>query len=140
MKTTEEPEWKYFGPHAVRFEPPDVVYSRPVGEISGEQSAAVWAFVREVMRPEGIYWLADISKLTRYSSAALSSKDVVPMHLLHCYAAFGANFFQRTLMTGIVRASRALAWTEPRTKLAFFKDEASARAWIAELRAKGKAR
>jgi len=135
MNQADITSWHYFGPHSVRFEPADLIYSRPIGVITEGDAMRGWEFIRASIGSQRFFWLVDISKITRYSSAAAKLPPGIDPKKVGGFAAFGASFYQRTLLNAVLKALILIGYMDDQTPLAFFADEASARAWIDELRA-----
>jgi len=124
------------GRHLLRFEPPDLVISAPVGALSLAEANEVWAFlVRKTKGLTTFYWIADISKMVRFSNGSTQStpKELVPK--LRAFAIVGGTFRQRTMVSLVLRASRLLGNWSSDFRAEFFADEPSARTWIEGLRA-----
>ncbi|MDI1481526.1 STAS/SEC14 domain-containing protein [Polyangium sp. y55x31] len=139
METSSE-GWSYVGPHPIRFEPPDIVFCRPTGYISAAEVRGVLDFNATIAKQlgRGIFYLGDSSGITGYSIASsleiFSSRST--QHLRGS-AIFGANFKQQAQNSAVLRAARLLGLPMMQLPIGTFPDEASARAWIDELRRKG---
>ncbi|MDC3959357.1 hypothetical protein KEG38_36220 [Polyangium jinanense] len=139
METSSD-GFSYVGPHLIRFEPPDIVFCRPIGRISAADVRGVLDFNATIAKQigRGTFYLGDSSRITGYSIASsLQLFQSSPMEYLRGTAIFGANFHQRTQNSAVLRAIRLLGQPMSRLPIETFPDEASARAWIDELRRKG---
>lgn len=123
--------------HRVAFEPPDLVRSNPTGTLTLHDGRIVWEFVDNACaQTDRFYWLSDISHIERYATGNHGVLFQKVMAKLVGMAIVGGNFQQRTLISVVFRAGRLLGATRADTKIEFFRDESSARAWIESLRKK----
>ncbi|MDI3287878.1 STAS/SEC14 domain-containing protein [Polyangium sp. 15x6] len=132
--------WEYLGPHPIRFEPPDIVICRPTGPVTVEDMRAGMAYLEKTSKQigHGVYYLADLSKLTRYApEMVVQSFKEFPVSALRGSVMFGADLYHRAVVDMVLRAIRLLKLEIGRIPLASFPDEAAARAWVEELRRKG---
>ncbi|MDI1481527.1 hypothetical protein [Polyangium sp. y55x31] len=132
--------WEYLGRHPIRFEPPDIVICQPIGAVTVDDLRAGMAYIDKTSKQigRGVYYLADLSKLTRYApSMVVENFKNFPMSSLRGSAMFGANLYHRAVVDMILRAVRLLKLEVGRIPIESFPDETSARAWIDELRRKG---
>lgn len=121
--------------HRVAFEPPDLVTGAPKGTLTVEAAHIIWEFVdRSCAHVDRFYWMSDISGLDRYATGEQGPVVWKVMAKLAGVAFIGGNFGQRTIMTVLFRAARALGAARKDAAVEFFRDEASARAWIDSLR------
>ena len=132
-------EWSFIGKHQVRFEPPDVYFTRLDGDVSADDVRMQLEGLHALAQRAGhaIYWLADVRNMGtiapegRRAMAAASSTEV--REALAGSATFGAGFSKRMLVTLTARAVRLLHPDKLRP-LAFVETEAEARAFINEKR------
>ncbi|MDC0741527.1 STAS/SEC14 domain-containing protein [Polyangium mundeleinium] len=134
---TPSDDWSYIGAHPIRFEPPDIVLCRPNGYLSGADVRGVLDFSekRAAQLGRSIFYLGDSSRITGYAiSTSLQIFNSRPTQYMRGTAIFGANFQQRMQNSAVLRAARRLGLPMMRLPIETFPDEASARAWIDELR------
>lgn len=125
--------------HNVRFEPPDLIVSEADTMITLDESTAIWKFIADsTMNVERYYWVADISKFDRAPPIARTDDVMHTLSRLHGLACLHGNFTQRTIFTVALRAARLLGRMSKDSELAFFDDEATARAWVESMREKAK--
>jgi hypothetical protein len=136
MTKTTETEWHYIGKHSVRFEPPDILFSRPDGDMSVAELKALIAFAESLPRPEkGFFGLLDVSKGGRQDPAAMSLPEARE-HTRHQRAIvyFNTKFYHRTLIGMFQRVAKILNLGPRDLPVKVFDTEAEARAWIEEFR------
>lgn len=125
---TDEP---YSGPSVFRFEPPDVVHVATVGDVSGDEMAAL---LREMGRlaagREHFFLLDDISQIGKISPEArkLATEEVDSLKM-RGIAVFGAKFSQRVIATLLARLLTLFGKFGDRP-VVIVETEAQARAWI----------
>lgn len=125
--------------HNVRFEPPDLIVSSADTKMTLEEATAIWKFIADsTINVERYYWVADISKFDRAPPIARTDDVMRTLSRLHGLACFHGNFAQRTIFTVALRAARLLGRMSTDSELAFFNDEATARAWVESMREKTK--
>ncbi|TKD12320.1 STAS/SEC14 domain-containing protein [Polyangium fumosum] len=137
---TPNDDWIYIGAHLIRFEPPDIVLCRPLGYISAADARGMLDFCEKSAAELGsrIFYLGDSSRITGYAiSTSLQIFNSRPTEYMRGTAIFGENFQQRVQNSAVLRAARRLGLPMARLPIETFPDEASARAWIDELRRKG---
>ncbi len=131
-------EWN-IGPMYVRFEEPDVLYSRGEGSTDAESIRAFNRLAEELARKHGrMYLIADMSKATGMDPQArkASSEYTGGRSPFEGMVVCGASFTMRTVVNMMLRAGQLLG---RESNLHFVETEADARAWIAERRAKAAA-
>jgi hypothetical protein len=118
------------------FEPPDIVVSRMVGELDGPTMALAMRQLIDWSRGRPyVLVLTDLSRVTGLSASA-RRELIIHGHKLppRALAVFGGTFAVRVVTELLERASSLLGsqnrWAH------HFDDEASARAWLVEMRAK----
>lgn len=117
--------------HFIRFEPPDLILSRPEGELPPEEARVAWDIVRkETSALEAFYWIVDISRLRRYSRETMRTMPEDMVQKIRAYAVVGGSFQQRIILSVGIRAGRLLFPWARSLRFEFFPDEPSARAWI----------
>ncbi|HVK68213.1 MAG TPA: STAS/SEC14 domain-containing protein [Polyangium sp.] len=137
---TSSDGWDYVGPHSIRFEPPDLVFCRPIGEVNGDDLRAGIAYLEKTSKQigRGVYYLVDLTRLTRYAPSMVVQRfKTFPIATMRASAMFGASRYQRAVTDTILRAVRLLRLEIGRIPMESFADEAAARAWLDEIRRKG---
>ncbi len=131
-------EWKINRMH-IRFEEPDILFSRGEGETDAETMRAFNRLAEELSAKHGqLYLLTDMTKSTGMTPEArkVSTEYSGGKSPFAGMAFFGASFAMRTLVNMMVRASQLLGRVD--APMQFVESEADARAWAADLRAKAK--
>lgn len=135
MTSVSSDDWHRVGNHAVRFEPPDIIHTRPNGDISLSDSLALGVFAKSLSKPEkGYFSLVDMTHAGRQDPAIAKRPEA------HEYLAsqraqvfYNASFHQRALIGIFVRLSRLLKHSTPANAV-IFATEAEARDWIEKAR------
>jgi hypothetical protein len=55
MSTPEEVGWHWVGKHSIRFEPPDIVFTRPSGDMSKDEFRQIAQYVNLLPQPEKVF-------------------------------------------------------------------------------------
>lgn len=135
MTALDSDGWHRTGEHKVRFEAPDIIHSRPGGDISVSDSMVLVNFAKSLPKPaNGFFSLVDMSRVGRQDPAI--AKRVEAQEMLQMQRAqvfYNASFRQRALIGIFVRLSRLLKHSTP-ANAKIFATEAEARAWIEEAR------
>lgn len=136
MSTTEELAWHYIGKHAIRFEAPDILLTRPIGDMSTEEFRQVAQHVASLPQPEkGFFAIIDSREGGRTDPAALKLPEAKTMNgSQRAVAYLNARYYQRTLVGIFQRAAKLLNFGVSNTVIAFFDTEAEARAWFDTIR------
>jgi hypothetical protein len=112
MNDATETDWITIGPHTIRFEPPDLIFSRPVGVLNGPDSDATWALAHEWAKDvPDVYWIMDISTFDHYSGAAVQAARVNGLAIvkkLQCLVCVGGGYRQRMVMSVVLKATGLL--------------------------------
>lgn len=139
MTVPPDDGWQFVGKHAIRFEPPDIVFSRPDGDMSAAEMRQIMELVALLPEPEkGLFGIIDASKAGRSDPAAVKMPDVRALSRKHRAVIYiNARFYQRTLVGIFQRANKLLKVAPDNGPIHFFDTEAEARAWIAEQREQG---
>lgn len=129
-------EWHAIGLHAVRFEDPDVLHMRIVGDLGNEQVRGLLntfeASTRNVPRPVA---MIDISKSGRPNLDILKSSDILDqMRRYRAFVYYNAQFSHRTVLDIVRKVSSAFRLSLQHTPLIAFATEAEAYAWIEQFR------
>ncbi len=135
MSAADTDGWHRIGKHVVRFEAPDIIHTRPNGDISLSDSLALGVFAKSLTKPEnGYFSLVDMAHAGRQDPAVVNSPEA------HEYVAsqraqvfYNASFHQRALIGIFVRLSRLLKHSSP-ANAKIFSTEEEARAWIDKAR------
>ena len=130
-------EWK-FGALNVRFEEPDTLFSFGVGETDGESMRAFNKHCEALAARHGkLYLITDMTRSTGMTPEARKlSTEYSSGNPFNGMVFFGASFTMRTIVNMMVRAGQLLGRNDG--AMQFVQNEAEARAWIADLRAKAK--
>lgn len=122
------------GRHEVRFEEPDLVIIRIVGELLVSDLEVFYPVLQRRFEGRGPQlWLMDMAEAGPMGAEARRySAGWVPRLRLGATAMVHAGFQQRIITTMLTHAYRLFgAMSSP---MKFFDDEASARAWLASQR------
>jgi hypothetical protein len=132
VTTPTDDGWHFIGKHAMRFEPPDIVYSRPDGDISVENVKQMLAFLDTLPKPEkGFYALLDTAHAGRQDPATMKTPEIQDrMHVYRAMVYFNADFHHRTIIGLYQRVGRLLKFTTANIPVRICNTEAEARAWI----------
>lgn len=133
--TTSPGDWHGVGTHKVRFEAPDIIHTRPHGNISLSDSLALAAFAKGLTKPEkGFFSLIDMAHVGRQDPNTAKQPEAHEyLASQRAQAFYNASFHQRALIGIFVRLSRLLKSSTP-ANAKIFATEAEARAWIDETR------
>ncbi|HVK65007.1 MAG TPA: hypothetical protein VM694_11050 [Polyangium sp.] len=124
-------------PHQVRFEAPDLFFSRTQGDVSGADLARMFDVVEEIAARTGrrLFWMADISRVGKLSEEVgklAIARDLKP--ILRGSLIYGGSFHQRLLATMVTKALHVLKPERRTDRVVFCATEAEARAIVAEQR------
>ncbi|AKT42200.1 uncharacterized protein CMC5_064230 [Chondromyces crocatus] len=124
--------WQRLGAHSIRFEAPDLVFLRVVGDVSPDQLTHLFAALRRLSsRAGGVCWLID---MTHLGEMPLATRKAARWHgldgQLHATAMFGASLLQRAMATLTIHAGRLSNRGNGHHKTRFFTSESEARAWL----------
>ncbi|MDI1481781.1 STAS/SEC14 domain-containing protein [Polyangium sp. y55x31] len=130
-------DWETFGEHVVRFEAPDIVHIRNVGDIALEDMQRMFeAILGGVAQAGGrVFWLADITRMghVRAEARKLAIESDITKNLLGT-AIYGGNFQQRAISNLAIKAARVLNPKSVATPFKFLATEAEARAYVEAIR------
>ena len=137
--STPNDGWDNLGTHFIRFDEPDIVVCRLKGAVTAADVQAGAAYMEKTAARigRGIFYLSIMTDLTHYSPSTAAKTFKEPPTYLRASAMCGASYHQRALFGAINRATRLLGLEWSKLPVEMFADEASARAWIDELRRKG---
>ncbi|EYF08380.1 STAS/SEC14 domain-containing protein [Chondromyces apiculatus] len=124
--------WQRLGTHSIRFEAPDIVFLRVLGDVTPEHIRHLFKEVRRLSSRSGtVCWLID---LTYLGQIPLETRKAAMEHgldgHLRATAIFGANRVQRAIATLTIQASRLTGQPGALYAPRFFAKEAEARAWL----------
>ncbi len=125
---------KYFGKHWLRIEPDGVVFLKYFGALTLGEMQQVVTLVTPHLKPgQEIFMLFDVNEASSIEPAArkLGMQWLTDIKLAGA-ANFGGSILSRAAAEMIINALRLLHKVE--VPLTFLKNEADARAWIAEIR------
>lgn len=128
--------WHAIGSHSVRFEEPDILHIRIVGDLGNDQVRGLLntfeESIRNVPRPVA---MVDISKSGRPNLDILKSSDLLDqMRRYRAFVYYNAQFSHRTVLDIVRKISRAFRLSLQYTPLIAFATEAEAYAWIEQFR------
>lgn len=135
---TDETAWQSFGPHTARFEVPDVIVFRPIGDVSIDEMRQ---FLTELLKwpcPErGFFYLTDASRMGHQSVQIATQLSSLTKDVIRAKAIVGATFNHRVADDLMRRAMFRLYHSRPQSEAKHFGTEREARAWFDSLRAQG---
>ena len=119
------------GPSIVRFEAPDIVHIKAIGDLSLEAMDQLLAEITRLTAGRGAYFvLSDISLIGKISPEARKRvSERVDTLQIRGGVAFGASFPQRVIVTLLARVLSLFGNLGERP-LVIVETEAQARAWI----------
>lgn len=135
MSAADLDGWHRFGKHAVRFEAPDIIHSRPNGDIELSDSMTLITFGKGLSRPQkGFFSLVDMSHVGRQDTAIAKQPEAQEfLQMQRAQVFYNASFRQRALIGIFIRLTKLLKNSSPANAV-IFGTEAEARAWIDEAR------
>jgi len=128
--------WHAIGSHSVRFEEPDILHIRVVGDLGTEQVRGLLNTFDESTRnaPSPVA-MVDIAKSGRPNLEILKSSDILEqMRRYRAFVYYNAQFSHRTVLDIVRKISRAFRLSLQHTPLVAFATEAEAYAWIEQFR------
>lgn len=132
MSEIHDDEWHHIGQHFLRFEAPDIVHTRIVGDLTVAEVKQLLHIDDIFPKIEkGYFALIDVPAAGRPNLEILKSDETLEQ--LQAYRAFiyyRAEFKHRTVIEIVQKISRALKLTLSAKPLVAFATEAEARAWI----------
>ncbi len=136
MNEALEAKWHEIGKHSLRFESPDIVHMRIVGDLSLAQVQQLLEWVDAFPKPEkGYFSLIDIAEAGRPNLEILKSNALLKkMQIYGAFVYYRAQFQHRTVIEIVQKISRALNLSLKTIPLVAFATEAEARVWIDEYR------
>ena len=135
MTSAGSDDWYRVGEHKVRFEAPDIIHSRPNGDISLSDSLALGAFAKSLSRPErGYFSLVDMAHAGRQDPAVTKRPEAQEfLASQRAQVFYNASFHQRALIGIFVRVTKLLKNSMPANAV-IFATEQEARDWIIKTR------
>ncbi len=129
-------EWHAIGTHSVRFETPDIVHMRVVGDLGNDQVRHLLGMFDESSKNAGgLFSIIDISKAGRPNLDILKSNDIVEqMQRYRAFVYYNAQFSHRTVLEIVKKITRAFRLSLHTMPLVAFATEAEAYAWIEQFR------
>ncbi|MDI1433915.1 STAS/SEC14 domain-containing protein [Polyangium sorediatum] len=135
--TLSDTGWEGFGEHVYRFEAPDVVHIRNVGDVALEDMQRMFELIRAARAQVGglVFWLSDITQMghVRAEARKLAIESDTNKNLRGT-AIYGGNFKQRAIANLAIKAARVLRPSRVLTPFKFVATEAEARAYIEAIR------
>lgn len=129
MSTEPEVYEEIVGAHIMRFEPPDLVCARIVGDLSADDVAALARTYRRA--PGRLYSIIITSELGSISSAAKKAVRDIPV--AHGVAIVGASR-QMQLVISLLNKVLMIANLGKNNPITFVETEEEARRWVEHLR------
>lgn len=131
----DEVAWISFGPHLARFESPDVIIFRPIGDVSADEIRQFLAELLTWPRPaRGFFYLIDATRLRHQSVQIATEMRNLPLNVFRARAMIGATFQHRVTDDLMRRAMFRLYHARPESEAKHFATEIEARAWFDSLR------
>lgn len=126
----------YSGPSSFRFEPPDVVFCKTVGDVSEDAMVELLGEMRRLAGERPYFFLLnDLSQIGTISPQARKrAADEVHGLRLRGIAVYGASFSQRVVAMIIAQVLNLVGKSADRP-IKIAESEAEARAWIEKRRA-----
>ena len=136
MSETNTDGWHEIGTHVLRFEAPDIVHMRFIGDLTladvGQLLKTDDAFPK---LEKGYFALGDVSAVGRPNLEMLKSNEILKqMQNYRAFVYYRAQFQHRTVIEIVQKVSRALNLSISSKPLVAFATEVEARAWIDEYR------
>ena len=132
MSALHENDWHEIGKHSLRFEAPDIVHMRVVGDMTLPQIKQIFNTAESFPMPEkGFFSLIDIPQAGRPNLEILKSDEILKQ--LQSYRAmvyYRAQFKHRTVIELVQRISHGLKLAMSTMPLVAFATEEEGRAWI----------
>lgn len=132
MTISREDGWFTIGAHSLRFEAPDIVHMKIVGDLTVAEIQRLLQVDDEFPVPEkGFFALIDIPEAGRPNLEILKSQEILQQ--LRAYRAFvyhRAQFQHRTVIEIVTKVAKALKLSLSNTPLVAFAEEKEAREWI----------
>ncbi|MDI1447345.1 STAS/SEC14 domain-containing protein [Polyangium sp. 6x1] len=135
--TLSNTDWESFGEHEYRFEAPDIVHIRNVGDVVLEDMRRMFDLIREGVAEAGgpVFWLAGIARMGHvHADARKLAIESDTARNLQGTAIYGGNFHQRAISNLAIKAARLLRPARASTPFRFIATEADARAYIEAIR------
>lgn len=129
--SSTEPPWIHIGSHALRFEPPDIIYFRIEGDVSVADMREQLRQMLQWPRPEGgFFYLVDVALMKHKTQKSNEVMKDLPPDFIRSAITIGANFSHRVGVDFILRTARLLRLKLPSYTLDFASNEAEARAIV----------
>lgn len=126
----------YSGPSELRFEPPDVVFCKTIGDVTEDEMIDLLTEMKRLAKDSPHFFLLnDLSQIGTISPQArkLAADRVSDLHL-RGIAVYGASFSQRVVAMFIAQVLNLVGKSADRP-IKIAESEAEARAWIEKRRA-----
>jgi len=129
MSTEDQIVEEVVGTHTFRFEPPDVIVARFIGDVAEEQIRALALMFKRA--PERIYGIMITDQLKAISSAA--KKAIKDMPVADGVAIVGASR-QMQFVISLLNKVLVIAHLGKNAPITFVQTEDEARRWVEHLR------
>ncbi|MDI3287622.1 hypothetical protein [Polyangium sp. 15x6] len=130
-------DWEAFGEHVYRFEAPDIVHIRNVGDVAVEDMRRMFELIQTGVAHVGgpVFWLAGIARMGHvHAEARKLAIESDTARNLQGTAIYGGNFQQRAISNLAIKAARLLRPARASTPFKFIATESEARAYIEAIR------
>jgi hypothetical protein len=132
MTIAEEDGWHTIGTHALRFEAPDIVHMKIVGDLTLAEVQQLLRIDDEFPVPnKGFYALLDIAAAGKPNLEILKSQEMLKqMTGYRAMVYYRAQFQHRTVVELVTKVAKSLKLSLANTPLVAFAEEKEARDWI----------
>lgn len=127
--------WQRLGTHSIRFEAPDIVFLRVMGDVTPDHIKHLFKEVRRLSARTGaVCWLIDLTYLGEVPQVTRKAAVEHGLHgHLRATAIFGASRVQRAIATLTIQATRLSSPDSAPYAPRFFAKESEARTWLEDL-------
>lgn len=132
MTIAEEDGWHTIGAHSLRFEAPDIVHMKIVGDLTVAEVQQLLQLDDEFPVPDkGLFALIDIPGAGKPNLEILKSPEILQkMRGYRAFVYYRAQFQHRTVVEIVTKVAKALKLSLSNTPLVAFAEEKEARDWI----------
>lgn len=132
MTIAEEDSWFTIGAHSLRFEAPDVVHVKVVGDLTLAEVQQLLRIDDEFPVPnKGFFALVDIAAAGKPNLDILKSQEMLKqMTGYRAMVYYRAQFQHRTVVELVTKVAKSLKLSLANTPLVAFAQEKEAREWI----------
>lgn len=136
MSAVHGDEWHQIGKHFMRFEAPDVVHMRVVGDLTLLQVSQMFELANSFPNAKrGFFNFVDLFDAGRPNLEILKSNEILKqMAPYRAFIYYRAEFKHRTVIEIVQKVSRALKLPLSTKPIVAFATEAEARTWVDDYR------